>query len=128
MRGGGVGGFGEGDGDGRGEGWNPDPSAALRDDNTLRDDTSQMAGPAKMPGTRMWVRMTIVIFVGEAEDFEGGQAELAAGGDGEGLEEVEVFEGVVGVERDEFGPAIAIGRRTGAVTTRKFFPASLVRM
>ena len=47
---------------------------------------------------------------GEAEDFEGGQAELAAGGDGKGLEEVEVFERVVRVERDEFGPAIAIGR------------------
>ena len=49
--------------------------------------------------------------VGEAEDFEGGQAELAAGGDGEGLEEVEVFEGVVGVEGDEFGPVVAAGSR-----------------
>src|ERR1039458_27214 len=64
------------------------------------------------------LRMTIFIFVAhslsrfvdEAEDFEGGQAELAARGDGKGLEEVEVFERVVRVERDEFGPAIAIGR------------------
>ena len=50
---------------------------------------------------------------GEAEDFEGGQAELAAGGDGEGLEEVEVFERVVGVERDELGPVVAAGGGDG---------------
>ncbi len=82
VRCGGVGGFGEGDGDGWFHGWNPH----------LRSE---------MWGTRVG---------GEAEDFEGGQAELAAGGDGKGLEEVEVFERVVRVERDEFGPAIAIGR------------------
>src|ERR1039458_9200661 len=64
------------------------------------------------------LRMTIFIFVAhslsrfvdESQNFEGGQAELAARGDGKGLEEVEVFERVVRVERDEFCPAIAIGR------------------
>ena len=32
------------------------------------------------------------------------------GGDGEGCEEVEVLKGMVGVEGDEFGPMVAIGR------------------
>src|ERR1700760_1205967 len=45
----------------------------------------------------------------EAENFEGGQAEVAAGGYGKGLEKVEFFEGLVGVECDEFGPVVAAG-------------------
>ena len=74
---GGVGGLGEGDGDGGGG------------------------------SPRAWTVSRIRLGCGEAEDFEGGQAELAARGDGEGLEEVEVFQGMVRVERDELGPVVA---------------------
>ncbi len=62
-------------------------------------------------GPELWVQSGDASV--EAEDFEGGEAELAAGGDGEGLEEVEVFEGVVGVERDELAASVAAGGGDG---------------
>ena len=54
-----------------------------------------------------------LIVRGETQDLQCGQAELAASGDGEALEEVEVLEREVGVERDQFGPVVAAGRGGG---------------
>ena len=66
--------------------------------------------------------------IGEAEDFEGGQAELAAGGDGEGLKRSKSSRGWSGSRGMSSVQWSRPGLATGAVTTRKFLPVSLTRM
>ena len=92
VRGGRVGGLGEGDLDRWFEGKNPGL--------TSESWGTQIGGW----GTRL---------VDKTKDFEGGQAELAAGGDGEGVEEVEVLEREIGIEREQLDPVVAARRGDG---------------
>ncbi len=95
VRTGGVSGFGEGDSDRVGKSW-------WRGDDAFagaRGAASKIFVGIFFLRTFGYVRG---LLVGEAKDFKRGQAQLAVAGDGEGLEEVEVLEWVIGVEGDVF--------------------------